>query len=43
MSSIGEINVSIPDNDIVDVAGSILNNEGPQEKKTVDIDIVSIN
>ena len=39
MSKIGKINISIPDKVKVALAGSNLNIEGPQGKKTINIDL----
>ena len=39
MSKIGKINIAIPDKVKVALAGSILNIEGPQGKKSLDIDL----
>ena len=39
MSKIGKINITIPDKVKVALAGNILNIEGPQGKKSLDIDL----
>tara|TARA_Y100000992_G_C21223865_1_gene471892 strand:+ start:390 stop:929 length:540 start_codon:yes stop_codon:yes gene_type:complete len=39
MSKIGKINITIPDKVKVALAGNLLNIEGPQGKKTIDIDL----
>ena len=39
MSKIGKINISIPEKVKVALAGSILNIEGPQGKKSINIDL----
>ena len=39
MSKIGKINISIPEKVKVALAGNILNIEGPQGKKSIDIDL----
>ena len=40
MSKIGKINISIPEKVKVALAGNILNIEGPQGKKSINIDLV---
>ena len=39
MSKIGKVNISIPEKVKVALAGNILNIEGPQGKKSIDIDL----
>ena len=39
MSKIGKINISIPEKVKVALAGNILNIEGPQGKKSINIDL----
>ena len=39
MSKIGKINISVPDNVKVALAGNILNIEGPSGKKSINIDL----
>jgi large subunit ribosomal protein L6 len=43
MSKIGKINISIPDKVKVALAGNILNIEGPQGKKAINIDLEIFN
>ena len=43
MSKIGKINITIPDKVKVVMAGNILNIEGPQGKKSLDIDLDTFN
>ena len=43
MSKIGKINISIPEKVKVDLAGNILNIEGPLGKKTLNIDLEMFN
>ena len=43
MSKIGKINISIPEKVKVAVAGNMLNIEGPQGKKSLDIDLDMFN
>ena len=43
MSKIGKVNISIPEKVKVALAGNILNIEGPQGKKSIDIDLEIFN
>ena len=43
MSKIGKINITIPEKVKVALAGNILNIEGPQGKKSLDIDLETFN
>ena len=43
MSKIGKINISIPEKVKVALAGNILNIEGPQGKKSINIDLEMFN
>ena len=43
MSKIGKINISIPEKVKVALAGNILNIEGPQGKKSINIDLEIFN
>ena len=43
MSKIGKINITIPEKVKVALAGNILNVEGPQGKKSLDIDLEIFN
>ena len=43
MSKIGKINISIPEKVKVALAGNILNIEGPQGKKSLNIDLDMFN
>ena len=43
MSKIGKMNITIPEKVKVALAGNILNIEGPQGKKSLDIDLEIFN